>query len=439
MRAIERAEPSLIEAAARLYSACHFRRPVVLASRDPIEFARLVRLACAGAPWGVVLFSFTIPIAFILLGVFAASRAERVDAWLAGLLALCGPLVVAMPSLDISARRESRLAHRLSRLSAIVFTLVVAAVVWLVTGSPAWGGIASAVTGAGLVILRLIAAVLGGVPGRLEPWLWQGLRLPITGAPSIRDNVEQRIRSAIAELPPEARLGQPSIASGRLQRDITRALERVVRFSYPVRPLLGLEVDVLGPMAVLRGANAGELPIVLDAALALDRLCRAATVLDGVVVVLSRNVTGVRPVGRASDTAKARAVHAVELLSLPWGFALAVAWLPEALGVRLAAHLIDDEDDPAVRLDAIEQVGSERFFAALGREPIDQGPEGALYMAGSATAPTIMLRVIDLVPHADGDERVHWIPVPPHMSTAHEAVAWTFDKHPDAYRPSLQS
>jgi hypothetical protein len=51
----------------------------------------------------------------------------------------------------------------------------------------------------------------------------------------------------------------------------------------------------------------------------------------------------------------------------------------------------------------------------------------------------MMLRVVDVVQGADGGEKVHWIPVPPHIATAREAVAWTFHKNPDDYWPSVES
>ena len=84
-------------------------------------------------------------------------------------------------------------------------------------------------------------------------------------------------------------------------------------------------------------------------------------------------------------------------------------------------------------------MGPQRLFDALGREPVDRGPEGELYVAGAASVPTMMLRVVDLVPNEDGSERVHWIAVPPHMVSASEAVAWSFGQSPGGYRPSMQS
>ena len=39
----------------------------------------------------------------------------------------------------------------------------------------------------------------------------------------------------------------------------------------------------------------------------------------------------------------------------------------------------------------------------------------------------------------DGAPHVHWLPVPPHVATAREAVAWTFGKSERDYRPIIET
>ena len=162
--------------------------------------------------------------------------------------------------------------------------------------------------------------------------------------------------------------------------------------------------------------------MLLAAAGALDRACAAVTVLDGAVVLLPGD-----PSPEPSE--------ALALLGVPALLAAALHRLPD----RLTAALIAGEPDPVIRLRAIEALGFARFFAGLGRPPVDRGPEGELYIAGRGDAATAVLRVVDLVHGPDGGEQVHWISVPPHLATTHEAVAWTFHKDPGAYAPQQES
>jgi hypothetical protein len=106
---------------------------------------------------------------------------------------------------------------------------------------------------------------------------------------------------------------------------------------------------------------------------------------------------------------------------------------------RILARLIADDPDPGLRLEAIELMGWARFLGARGTKPVDRGREGELFVVGPAEAPTAVMRVEDLVVGPDGSRRVHWIPVPPHVATAREAVAWSFRTSAGAYAPEVET
>jgi hypothetical protein len=119
---------------------------------------------------------------------------------------------------------------------------------------------------------------------------------------------------------------------------------------------------------------------------------------------------------------------------------LAIALVPSArLADRLLARLVTSDPDPALRIDAIERIGFERFFAALGASPVDRGAAGALFLAGQRPLATAVVRVEDTVRDASGRPRAHWLPVPPHVATAREAVAWTFGKREQDWDPAVET
>jgi hypothetical protein len=64
---------------------------------------------------------------------------------------------------------------------------------------------------------------------------------------------------------------------------------------------------------------------------------------------------------------------------------------------------------------------------------------GAELFVGPAEAPTAVVRVEDAVSGPDGRRLLHWIPVPPHVATAREAVAWTFRKSEQTYAPEVET
>jgi hypothetical protein len=50
-----------------------------------------------------------------------------------------------------------------------------------------------------------------------------------------------------------------------------------------------------------------------------------------------------------------------------------------------------------------------------------------------------MVEVLNATPQEDGSFKNYWLRVPPHIQTAHEAVAWTFGRDVRKYRPKVET
>ncbi|MBC4019264.1 DUF6745 domain-containing protein [Siccirubricoccus deserti] len=64
---------------------------------------------------------------------------------------------------------------------------------------------------------------------------------------------------------------------------------------------------------------------------------------------------------------------------------------------------------------------------------------GRLYLIGRREDPSIVVAVYDRVLKADGSPQEHWISVPPHIATAREALAWSFEMSEAEYQPRRET
>jgi hypothetical protein len=109
---------------------------------------------------------------------------------------------------------------------------------------------------------------------------------------------------------------------------------------------------------------------------------------------------------------------------------------PESILVK---H-IEDEQNAEVRRVMIELFGQERYLAESKAEEIQRDDYGTLYRKDiPGDEPLVMVKVVNATPEPDGSFKDYFLRVPPTMATAHEAVAWTFEKTPNTYRPVLQT
>jgi hypothetical protein len=83
--------------------------------------------------------------------------------------------------------------------------------------------------------------------------------------------------------------------------------------------------------------------------------------------------------------------------------------------------------------DGEEINGAAAFMRDAGGVQVDHDEKfGTLWRREIADdEPIVLLEVINATPEPDGRFRHYWLRVPPTMTTAHEAAAWTFDRSPE--------
>jgi hypothetical protein len=96
-----------------------------------------------------------------------------------------------------------------------------------------------------------------------------------------------------------------------------------------------------------------------------------------------------------------------------------------------------DEDNVEARRVIQERMGAERFVWELAATYIDGGPQGVLYEVELPDDPDEVARYVQLLDPSTGRE--YFLRVPPTISTAEEAVAWTFGLGSSEYRPAQES
>jgi hypothetical protein len=101
---------------------------------------------------------------------------------------------------------------------------------------------------------------------------------------------------------------------------------------------------------------------------------------------------------------------------------------------------IEHETDPIRRWVLIERYGLGRYLQEAGAAEVERDDCGQLYrLAQRWSEPILAVRVVNHTPEPDGSVRDFWLRVPPTMTTARQAVAWTFDQTVDGYDPVAQS
>ncbi len=106
----------------------------------------------------------------------------------------------------------------------------------------------------------------------------------------------------------------------------------------------------------------------------------------------------------------------------------------------LPADKIENERNIETRRVLIEKYGTARFLRDTKAELIHRDECGELYRKQLfGDEPLVMVCVTDATPDASGKRRQYFLRVPPTITTAKAAVAWSFDMPEDEYRPSVES
>lgn len=109
---------------------------------------------------------------------------------------------------------------------------------------------------------------------------------------------------------------------------------------------------------------------------------------------------------------------------------------------------IDTVSNLELRRILIEIYGWEKYLRSFGSKLIHQDKYGKLYRRSKPVRdprnmivdePVVAVEVTNSTPEPDGSYKRYMLRVPPNMTTAHEAVAWTFGLRTDEYQPDKES
>ena len=105
----------------------------------------------------------------------------------------------------------------------------------------------------------------------------------------------------------------------------------------------------------------------------------------------------------------------------------------------LRVDRITYEENAEVRRVMIDRYGTEKYLRAAEGRLVQQDDFGELWRLRHGSEPLQFVKVVNSSPEPDGTFRDYWLRVPPEVTTAHEAVAWTFGFTPEEYRPQRQT
>ena len=106
----------------------------------------------------------------------------------------------------------------------------------------------------------------------------------------------------------------------------------------------------------------------------------------------------------------------------------------------ITAKRIIEERNAEVRRVMLERRGHDGVIRELGLSPISRSSAGSLYRLDlPGDEPLAVVEVENSTLESDGSRKRYWLRVPPDMSDATAAVAWTFGLDPKQYQPVVET
>jgi len=107
---------------------------------------------------------------------------------------------------------------------------------------------------------------------------------------------------------------------------------------------------------------------------------------------------------------------------------------------EITIEKIEQEKNAEIRRVMIDIYGVHKYFEECGAMLIHSDKYGKLYKKEiEDDEDMVMVRVINSTGEPDGTFKEYLLRVPPSMETAHQAVAWTFDRTPETYSPIIET
>ena len=110
------------------------------------------------------------------------------------------------------------------------------------------------------------------------------------------------------------------------------------------------------------------------------------------------------------------------------------------LATEITFEQIESESNTTIRRVLIERFGLDNYLRAGKCVKVHQDECGTLYrMNLPGDEPILVVQVINSTPEPDGTYNEYFLRVPPNMSRARQAVAWTFGMTEDEYYPLAET
>jgi hypothetical protein len=107
---------------------------------------------------------------------------------------------------------------------------------------------------------------------------------------------------------------------------------------------------------------------------------------------------------------------------------------------RITVEDIESENNAEVRRIKTQRFGQARYLQESGAEEIHHDDFGTLYRKKiPGDEPLVMVKVVNSTPEPDNSFKDYFLRVPPSITRAREAVAWTFDIPEQEYDPVVQT
>lgn len=107
---------------------------------------------------------------------------------------------------------------------------------------------------------------------------------------------------------------------------------------------------------------------------------------------------------------------------------------------RITVRQIEKERNIEVRRIMIQRYGERKFFVDSGALEIHKDSFGTLYRKEmDGDEPLVMVKVMNSTPEWDGSHKGYFIRVPPEVTTAKAAVAWSFQLASNEYDPKIET
>ena len=212
-------------------------------------------------------------------------------------------------------------------------------------------------------------------------------------------------------------------------------------------PMLAAARDVFGGFLWRHRIGREAREAQVGARLELARTAGPWWALDGLAIISERPLLLRRDDRGRPHCAEGPAIAWPDgLVAHAWHGVAVEPWVITDPG-RITVEAIDAERNVEVRRILVERFGEERLVREGGATLVNEDATGRLWRRplkrvswrDPDNEPVVMVEVANSTPEPDGTRKTYFLRVPPTMTTARAAVAWTFGLGAVEYRPVVES